>query len=248
VPTVSSPAFIDADRILFLIDSVEQKNAVVFTRADGGGEISREQTPTARGGIFVPRFAITEHASVAVAFTLPEQAANPLPELGFANVSEVFVVAGDSRLQLTSFGRSDTGLAGSLVNRNGTRVLFTASIDPFGQNPDESCEFFSIGVLGDGLRQVTSANGEHNPLGCGSLGIGCNVVVAGQDLGADVVEFASTCNPFTGTSNGGDLFAMRFDGTDLVQLTSTRGMSAAPDGSVDVELPGPWAYPETYLR
>jgi hypothetical protein len=32
---------------------------------------------------------------------------------------------------------------------------------------------------------------------------------------------------------------MRFDGTGLRQLTALKGVVTAPDGSVDVKLPGP---------
>jgi hypothetical protein len=39
---------------------------------------------------------------------------------------------------------------------------------------------------------------------------------------------------------------MRFDGSGLQQLTSTRGMTTDPDGTVHAELPGPWAYPEVF--
>ena len=35
---------------------------------------------------------------------------------------------------------------------------------------------------------------------------------------------------------------MRPDGTGLRQLTNARGMTTDPDGTVHVELPGPFAY------
>jgi hypothetical protein len=42
------------------------------------------------------------------------------------------------------------------------------------------------------------------------------------------------------------LFAMRPDGSGLRQLTTLRGVVTAADGSVDVELPGPIAYPTIF--
>lgn len=40
------------------------------------------------------------------------------------------------------------------VNADATRVLFTASADPFGRNPDEGCQL-SIKPLASDLRQTT---------------------------------------------------------------------------------------------
>ena len=44
-------------------------------------------------------------------------------------------------------------------------------------------------------------------------------------------------NPF-----GGQLFAMRPNGLGLRQLTDASGLTTNPDGSIRVELPGPFAY------
>jgi hypothetical protein len=53
--------------------------------------------------------------------------------------------------------------------------------------------------------------------------------------------FASSCDPFPTNRNGEQIFAMNPDGTNLRQLTDVRGFTSEPDGSVDVELPGPFA-------
>jgi hypothetical protein len=39
------------------------------------------------------------------------------------------------------------------------------------------------------------------------------------------------------------IFAIRPDGSGLRQLTDAGGVTTNPDGSVRVELPGPYAYP-----
>ncbi len=56
------------------------------------------------------------------------------------------------------------------------------------------------------------------------------------------VVFSSTCDPLGTNPNGEQLFAMHADGTAVRQLTATRGVVTAADGSVEVELPGPGAY------
>jgi hypothetical protein len=42
--------------------------------------------------------------------------------------------------------------------------------------------------------------------------------------------------------DGGQLFAMQVDGTGLHQLTHVRGTVTEADGTVTVELLGPWVY------
>ncbi len=61
------------------------------------------------------------------------------------------------------------------------------------------------------------------------------------------VTFYSSCNPFGSNPYGGQIFTMRPDGTGLRQLTDTRGMTTEADGTVTVELPGPWAVPTRSL-
>jgi hypothetical protein len=54
--------------------------------------------------------------------------------------------------------------------------------------------------------------------------------------------FGSSCDPVGGNPFGDQIFAMRPDGSGLRQLTATRGLTTDPDGTVHVELPGPFAY------
>jgi len=65
---------------------------------------------------------------------------------------------------------------------------------------------------------------------------------ANQDTVTGSIVFASTCNPFGTNPHGGQIFAMRPDGSGLRQLTDARGFAVAADGTVTVELPGPVAY------
>jgi hypothetical protein len=57
-------------------------------------------------------------------------------------------------------------------------------------------------------------------------------------------EFGSNCDPFGTNPNGGEqFFAMRTDGSGLRQLTQTRGIVREADGTIEVEMPGPFAAP-----
>src|SRR5205085_1848555 len=75
---------------------------------------------------------------------------------------DLFADVGNQFVQLTAFHRFDTGLAGirSLADSSATRasapdVMFMASADPLGENPDENCNLFRITALGTHLRQLT---------------------------------------------------------------------------------------------
>src|SRR5262249_1018093 len=76
------------------------------------------------------------------------------------------------------------------------------------------------------------------------LSAACTVDIPLQapDEVTGTVVFASSCDPVGGNPYGEQLFAMRSDGTGLRQLTTTRGMTTGPDGTVHVEIPGPFAY------
>jgi len=173
------------------------------------------------------------------------------------DISEIYVVARkdptqpestEELLQLTSFGRPDTGGGGQYLDADEQTVLFFASPDPFGTNPLENCQLFSINTLGGNLRQITQWDeGEHSPIGCtaaAGLSPDCRVdaFVAERGAGPDTVIFETSCDQF-GKNLGSALFAIRSDGTGLRQLTHTRGASFYPDGTVSVELAGTWNYP-----
>ncbi len=69
--------------------------------------------------------------------------------------NEVAVSDGTNVVQLTNFGRSDTVNFSPFYNPRDERVYFTASADPFGSNPTENCQIFSIDPLGRDPRQLT---------------------------------------------------------------------------------------------
>lgn len=72
---------------------------------------------------------------------------------------------------------------------------------------------------------------------------------ASEDLATtDTIGFYSSCDPFGTNPNGGQLFAMRSDGSGLRQLTATHGTRVLPDGNLTVQLPGPFAYSPAFSR
>jgi hypothetical protein len=134
-------------------------------------------------------------------------------------------------LQLTNFGRLDTSRV--FLARDGRRAFFRAAADPLGTNPSKSCQLFSITTLGTHLRQLTRfQEAELATPGCGFLigGTGRAVFDGSQDPTTHEVVFYSTCNPFGANPFGGQLFAMRLDGSKLRQLTAARGRRVESNG------------------
>jgi hypothetical protein len=81
-------------------------------------------------------------------------------------------------------------------------------------------------------------------LGCtfgGGAPPGCNIEPARQDPVTRALVFPSSCDPFGMNTNGEQIFVMHPDGSGLQQLSDTRGFTTEADGTVDVELPGPFA-------
>jgi hypothetical protein len=193
------------------------------------------------GAELIPEFRITEAATSLFVLALP--GTEPIAQ-------ELFVARGEDTLQLTSFGRSDTGAGGSTLDLDEQRVLFTASADPFGTNGDENCQLFSIDTLAGDLRQLTRwGEGQHSMAGCSRyLRPGCKIDGFERErrVGPDTAIFYSPCDPLGTNPDGGQLFAVRSDGTGLRQLTQTRGVMTEAGGTVTVELPGTWAYPQTW--
>ena len=216
----------------------------------------KEPTPVPvvaiKGGGLVPIFQIT---GVPVGFTVWLSDLSPVNGPGPAGniVTEAFTFNGRDTLQLTAFGRSDTWNTRTTLDR--TRVLFQASADPLGSNPAQACEFFSVDPLGGDLRQLTHF-GAGLPKGCSCdyclcEGVPCEppmCSLGGPDVdqGTGSIAFDSTCDPFGTNPYGNQAFAMWPDGTGLRQLTAARGLREGADGSLAVELPGPWEVATRY--
>jgi hypothetical protein len=159
-------------------------------------------------------------------------------------VNELLRIDGDNVLQLTNFGRGDTGAGGSAGHIYRGRAIFLASANPTGENPAEICQIFSVDTLArHPPRQLTHLPSDaRGSAGCRSSETACDIANVFLDRITGTVLFLSSCDPVGGNPFGDQLFAMRPDGTGLRQLTAARGMTTDPDGTVHVELPGPVAY------
>jgi hypothetical protein len=213
-------------------------------KTDGTGLRKLPAPVVVPGSRVVPIFQVTGGGAnrAPLTLSLPGSPVNPNPFL--AAIQEVFLLDGKNLLQLTNFRRADTNAR--LLSANGQRVFFVASADPLGANPTENCQLFSIDTLGAHLRQVTHfREGDQAVNGCfAGPPPGCylgNLFVL-QDPVTRTIVFDSSCDPLGTNPYGGQLFAMRPDGSGLRQLTATRGFTTDADGAVTVELPGPFAY------
>ena len=158
-------------------------------------------------------------------------------------VEELFLVDAKNVLQLTNFRRSDTARAGRGGAVAGGRVFFGASADPFGTNPGQHCQIFSVNTRGGDLRQLTrlhDPDGRPSAIGCfGSVPGACTIDRYFADRRTAAVTFTTNCDPVGRNPYGDQVFSMRPDGSGLRQLTTARGLWTDPDGTVHVELPGP---------
>jgi hypothetical protein len=192
-------------------------------------------------GQVIPQFGVTRRRPAAAGLILDGTADNPMG--GSTSPRELFVAFGKNVLQLTHFNRVDVGNIDPVVSANGERVYFSASADPFGCNPTNNCQTFSIDTLGGHLRQLTAiAVGTPND---GCFGPRCRVVPFAQDALTGTVLLNTACDPFGTNVNGNNVFAVRPDGSGLRQITHARGLTVDTPDVVEVELPGPGAYQRT---
>jgi hypothetical protein len=264
-----TPAFIDDERILFYTFAKNEGPAddicsgtcepqaaacvheltYMKVRTDGSG-LKLLRPPFPSGTDIAPRFSIfARPRNLLTLFTdEPPKKPHPIVEgLSGSRATEVYVNSGKDLLQLTIFGRDDT-FAGT-VAADGRRALFVASHNRHGRNPTENCQLFSVDVISGGrIRQLTTfrevEEGAISARGClaGSKSEGCRLGQVLEDPTSGTLLFGSSCDPFETGLDGEQIFAIRPDGSGLAQLTHTRGRVDSADGSVTIELPGPWGY------
>jgi len=239
------PIFLDNGRISFLsyldIDgsNPEHEQAQFVMNRDGSG-VERTLFPVAiPGGRLVPIFETTGAGERRYASTLSIEGTPVNGDTGQPDVREIFLFDGGSLLQLTRLGRSDTGSPD--LTPDGQRVIFAASADPFGSNPSETCQLFSIDATGNGLRQLTHFSyPERSVRGCVQVQPpGCRVLSYGLEPARRTVVFYSSCDPFGTNPYGDQLFAISLNGLHLRQLTQARGLVTEADGTVTAENIGP---------
>ena len=249
VPATTAPSFLDETTVIFSSRSPDGTPHIYTVKTDGT-ELTALPPLVAGGGGIVPTYSITQPITGTGLATLdmPGTPVNPDPDHPEWGILELFSINKDQLLQLTNFRRIDTGTFNGTTD--GRRVFFTASVDPFGCNPTNTCQFFSMDVLGDPttLRQLTDFKSDgQSTVGCGlplqqPPAVGCTSRSGPVlDLQTDALAFNSTCDPLGLNPDGQQYFVMRTDGSGLRQLTTMRGVRFADDGSIDFELPGPGA-------
>jgi hypothetical protein len=250
-PGIWFPTFLDDRTVGFYAGSTGTGTFRAFQVKTNGRSEPTDIPPItpASGARIVSAFGVTGAHPHAVAGLYPDRPAENYRSLGAPPfVRELFLLDRRQILQLTAFNRNDTspggeGERGVII---GDRVLFEASANPFGENPGQVCQLFSISTRGDGLRQVTHLPWDGQPygIGCISRAPSCGI---SQNTAADQVSgavlFQASCDPVGANPFGEQIFAMRPDGSGLRQLTNARGMWTDPDGTVHVEVPTPFAYP-----
>ena len=257
--TTGYPRFIDNDTVAFVsyVDPEglnPQHNLTVFTVRIDGSRLKAAPTPVAaQGSRVIPIFGVATPGSNVFILNVPGTPLNGFPSPALRAISEVFVQQGKNLIQLTNFHRVDTSNPFSSVTPG--RAFFTASADPLGTNdplggnPSGNCQIFSIETSGGGLRQITHFNpgspASNVVAACWMNGppecpVGWQLTV--QDPVTKAVLFDSACDPFHTNVYGGQLFAMRPDGSGLRQLTDAAGFTSNSDGSIRVELADPFAY------
>jgi hypothetical protein len=245
-PGIWFPSFLKRRTIGFAAGSTADGSLRAFqVRTDRIGETAIPPIILPSGAHIVSEFGVTGAHPHTILGLFPDRVAQNRPDL-FAR--EIFLIAGKSIVQLTAFNRSDTAPGGPFAPVVRGQVLFLASVNRSGENPGEICQLFSISTTGGHLRQLTRLpwDGRPSPDGCVFEPPGCGVV---QGIAADpvtgAVVFLSGCDPVGANPFGSQLFAMRLDGTGLRQLTRGRGMTTDADGTVHVELVGPFAYAQS---
>jgi hypothetical protein len=246
-PATGFPSFVNDRTIVFFTQANPENlnpsgDFRAFVVQTNGAGLRAAATPVAvPGSRVVPTFAVTGGGTNVFEFYLPGIPVNVAP--GYISlINEVFLLDRRNLLQLTNFHRVDTG--SQFLDVDGRRVFFRASADPLGINPSENCQLFSVDAFGRNLRQLTHfREGERSLNGCASgPPPGCRVGRAVQDPVTRIVLFYSSCDPFGTNPYGSQIFAMRPDGSALRQLTHSRGLVNNADGTVTVELAGPFAY------
>lgn len=243
LPAVFGPIFLDSETIAFFTSTTTLSVAYIV-KVDGT-VINAPEPAATPGAQIEPRFQITGNRLTAFQSLLRTGSATGPPIFKGLLPLELFAFDGSNLLQLTNFGRADTGLNGSLVGPDGEHVFFTASANFGTNNSSENCQIFSVDRLGSDLRQLTDFHTtEHSVVGCSSYPSiqACAPFLYAQDAINGTLVFSSGCDLSETHRSSSQIFSVRPDGSGLRQLTTLRGTFTDAEGFFHAELPGPAAY------
>jgi hypothetical protein len=251
-PTITKPLFIDERTVSFYAtanpDGLNPEGAFLLMTIKTD-ESHRLEVPlpvpvALPGSTIELRFVITGDRPQAIVVIVPGEPRNPGVGGFLPAIVELFAIdrgmQGENILQLTNFRRVDTRGPRPVVDVDREHIYFHASDDPFGTNPSNNCQLFSIERTGAGLRQLTNfRETAHSRTGCyfGPRPNGCTALLGWQDPRSRAVVFYSNCDPLGTNPNGEQIFAMQPDGSGLRQLTESRGLVREADGTYSAELP-----------
>jgi hypothetical protein len=251
------PRFVDNDTVLFQTfadaDGLNpQHDFAAFTVRVDGSNLTRLPPPVVGAeSEVVPSFSVFGPGVDLIRLAVPGIPKVPAQGGQFYPITELYLQHGKQMVQLTNFELVDT--FPGFVNSGGTRAFFLASADPVKENPNRNCQIFSTDESAHKIRQVTHfEQGGFVPVpGCftaTSLRAGCGIGgfsyyrVILQDPVTKVVVYESSCDPVGANPRGAQIFAMRPDGSGFRQLTEASGFVTETDGSLSVQLAGPFAY------
>jgi hypothetical protein len=235
-----NPRFIDKHTIVFATHSPVGEPVDFYTlQTDGSGFAPLPSITAPGSGAVIPDFSIVGGPTHLLTIALPATSLDDPSR----RERELFVWDGRDLLQLTNLGYWST-VAMFLGSRR--RALFLTTADPVGENAEHNGQIFSIDTLGRRMRQLTRGGYWTQPLPCnvraGDVLRPCGIGEALQDPLTDTIVFMSSCDPLETGVFGEQILAMRPDGSRIRQLTAGRGCEATTDGSVTVDMPGPFSY------
>jgi hypothetical protein len=234
---VNGARFVNADTIVFVSGSdLGEPLHFYAVKTSRPGVVRKLPEVVAENGAVLPDFRVIGGGTSLLSISVPGYASdNPA-----VHPRDVFLYDGRDLLQLTRFGRADT-IAMFLGRRR--RAVFATGADPLGTNPVEIPQVFSIDIFGRRLRQLTRLPGAPVPCGRFVDVFTCDQIVGVQDPVTDAIVFAAPCGGLRASTFAGQLFAVAPDGRSGVrQLTTAGGCVTNDDGSVTVEMPGPFGY------